>query len=87
MWAWYRYGVPIWVPLLQYGLEKVAMCASSWAGWRGWGCTPFRHSLDGEEGGAAALTLARVGACADELRLMGVGRSEMPTDVGEAGGG
>jgi hypothetical protein len=33
------------------------------------GCSPFRLPLGGEEGGAAALILARVGTCADELRL------------------
>ena len=49
------------------------MCASSWAGWRG-------------VGSAAALSLVRVGACVDELRLMGIGRCVLPIDVGEAGG-
>jgi hypothetical protein len=37
-------------------------------------------------GGVAALRLARVGAYADELRLMGVERDEVPTAVGRAGG-
>ena len=50
------------------------------------GCPLFRFSL-GEEGmGAAALRLARVRACADELRLMGVERVEVPTEVGRASG-
>ena len=50
------------------------------------GCPPFRCFL-GEEGlSAAAFSLARVGACADELRLMGVERDEMPTEVGRAVG-
>jgi hypothetical protein len=38
-------------------------------------------------GGVSARNLARVGACADELRLMGVERDELPTEVGRAGGG
>ena len=50
------------------------------------GCPPFRLSLGGEEEGAAALSLARVVACDDEPRFMGVGRGEIPTDVGGAGG-
>jgi hypothetical protein len=44
------------------------------------GCPPIRALLGGE--GAAALILARVGACPDELRLMGVERGEVPTEVG-----
>ena len=36
--------------------------------------------------GAAARNLARVDACADELRLMGVERDGVPIDVGRAGG-
>ena len=36
--------------------------------------------------GAAACSLARVGACADELRLMGVERAEVSTLVGRVGG-
>jgi len=46
------------------------------------GCPPFRVSIGGE--GVAALSLARVGTCADELRLMGVERDEVPTEVGRA---
>jgi len=38
-------------------------------------------------GGVAARSLARVGACADELRLMGVERSEVFTLVGRVGEG
>ena len=37
-------------------------------------------------GGAAALSLAPVGACADELRLMGVERDEVPTGEGREEG-
>jgi hypothetical protein len=48
------------------------------------GCPPIRPPLGGE-GGATALSLARVGACADQLRLMGVERDEVPTEVGKAG--
>ena len=36
-------------------------------------------------GGAAARSLARVGACADELRLMGVARAEVDTLFGRMG--
>ncbi len=46
----------------------------------------FRFSL-GEEGMvAAALSSARVGACADELILMGVKRDEVPIEVGRSDG-
>ena len=38
-------------------------------------------------GGAAARSFTRVGACADELRLMGVERDGEPAGVGRAGGG
>jgi hypothetical protein len=37
------------------------------------GCPPLRLPLVGEVGGAATLRFVRVGACADELCLMGVG--------------
>ncbi len=44
---------------------------------------PFRRGGKG----VAARNLARlVGACADELRLMGVERDEVPTSVGRAKG-
>ena len=43
---------------------------------------PWWFPLEGEAGGAAARSLARVGACADELRLMGVERAEMSILVG-----
>jgi len=36
---------------------------------------------------AVVLSLARVGACADELGLMGVERDELPTRVGRRRGG
>jgi hypothetical protein len=49
------------------------------------GCPPCRPPLGGE-GGAVALSFVRVGACADELRLMGVERSGLPSDAGGAGG-
>ena len=42
---------------------------------------------EGEVGGASARNLTQVGACSDELRLMGVERDELPTKVGRAGGG
>ncbi len=44
-------------------------------------CPPFRLPLGGVVGGAAAFRFVRVGACADELRLMGVGRSRVSTGV------
>jgi hypothetical protein len=40
------------------------------------GCLPFRLPLVGDVGGAATLRFVRVGACADELRLMGVERDK-----------
>ncbi len=60
-----------------------SLCASLFgrAGEDG-GCPPIRAPFGGE--GAAALILARVGACADELRLMGVERGEVHTEVGRA---
>ncbi len=38
-------------------------------------------------GGAVALSLVRVGACTDELRLMGVERDDVPSGVRRAGDG
>ena len=43
--------------------------------------------LRGEVGVATACSLVRVGACADELRLMGVERAEAFTLVAIVGGG
>ncbi len=40
--------------------------------------------LVGEVESDVALSLVRVGACADELRLMGVERDEEPAGVGRA---
>jgi len=37
-------------------------------------CPPWWFPCGGEVGGATARNFARVGACADELRLMGVER-------------
>ena len=49
---------------------------------------PSRWSpLRGEVGGATACSLVRVGACADELRLMGVEHAEAFTLVGRVKGG
>ncbi len=50
------------------------------------GCPPFRFPLGGDVGGAAALSLARISACAEKLRLMGVERDEVLTGVGRAEG-
>ncbi len=50
-------------------------------------CPPWWVSLGGEAGGSAVLSLARVGACADELRLMGGERIEVVILVGRVGGG
>ena len=41
----------------------------------------------GGGGGVAALSLARVGACAGEFRLMGAERIEVAVLVGRVGGG
>jgi hypothetical protein len=43
--------------------------------------------LGGEVGGVTACSLVRVGACADELRLMGEERAEVFNLVGRMGGG
>jgi len=51
------------------------------------GCPPRRFPLGGKVGGAATCTLARVSACADELRLMGAERAEVSTLVGRVGRG
>ena len=45
--------------------------------------TPLREGVEG----ASACNFMRVGACADELRLMGVVRAEAFTLVGRVGGG
>ena len=45
------------------------------------GVLPFCPLLEGDEGGAMARMMARVGAYADELRLMGVRREELPVDL------
>ncbi len=51
------------------------------------GCPPWWSPLVEEVEGATACSLARVGACADELRLMGVERAAVSTLVGRVGGG
>ncbi len=48
------------------------MRASGWTGGEEGGCPPLRLPLVGEVKGAATLRIVRVGACNDELRLMGV---------------
>ena len=63
------------------------MWAPGWMGWGRWGYLPCRLPLGVEVRGAAARNLARVGACADELRLIGVERDEVPPVVGRAEGG
>ena len=50
------------------------------------GCSPLGPRFGGEEGCAVARSLAQVGACADEFRLMGVERDEVHTDVGRSSG-
>ena len=50
------------------------------------GCPPWLFPLGGEVGGVAARNLARVGACAEDLRLMIVERDEVSTLVGRVGG-
>jgi hypothetical protein len=51
------------------------------------GCPLCWCPLGREVGRAAEFNLVRVGACADELRLLGVERDGVPTIVGRAGGG
>jgi hypothetical protein len=82
------------------GMESLSGSPSSSMIWRrslcgrlgrragdGGGCPPLWIPLGGEVGGVVARSLARVGACADELRLMGVERAEVYTLVGRAGWG
>ncbi len=45
------------------------------------------HPWGGGARGAVVFRFVRVGACADELRLMGAGRSEVSTEVFEVEGG
>ncbi len=87
MWSCSRDGVPIWVPFLYYYLEEVVCGRLGRRAREDGGCPPWWFPLGGEVGGAAALNLARVGAFADELRLMGVERAEVSTLVGRRGGG
>ena len=47
------------------------------------GYSPLMPLFGGEEEGAVARSLVRVGACADELRFMGVDRSGVLADVGK----
>ncbi len=49
------------------------------------GCPLFRLPLGGEGGDAAALSLARVGACADEVHSIRVERDQVPNEMGKAG--
>jgi hypothetical protein len=51
------------------------------------GCLSWWSPLGGEVGSVAPCSLARVGACADELRLVGVERAEVSALVGRVGGG
>ena len=63
------------------------MWAPRKAGWDDGGCLPWWSPLGGEVEGATARSLARVGACADELRLMGVERADVSILVGRMRGG
>jgi hypothetical protein len=51
------------------------------------GCSPLLPPFGGEKGGAVVRSLARVGACADEVSFMGVKRNGVPADIGRADGG
>ena len=63
------------------------MDASGWAGWRegGEGGRPRCSPLGGEGEEVVARILARVGACADELRLLEVEREKVHGSMGSAG--
>jgi hypothetical protein len=63
------------------------MSASCWVGWREWGALPLSPPLGGHDREAVARILARVGACADELRSMRVEREEVHANMASAGGG
>jgi hypothetical protein len=63
-----------------------SQCVDGQAGEAG-RCSPLLAPFGGEEGGAFARSLARVGACAGELRLMAIERDGVPADVSRAGGG
>jgi len=77
------------VPLLQYYMEEVAMGAPRKVGWGGQGVPALviLPRRGWEVGGAPARNLARIGACADDLRLMGVERSGVFILVGRVGVG
>ena len=51
------------------------------------GARPWCSPLGGEGEGVVPRILARVGACADELRLMRVERADMLARMGSAGMG
>ena len=76
-------GVPIRVTIYSNNPEEVVVGGG---GEDGEICPPF-SPLGVEGGEAVARLLARVGACAAELRLMGGERYEEPTTVGRAGCG
>ena len=68
------------------------MCRRSVCGRRGQRAGDVGRALvgcvvpGGGDSGRFAFIFVRVGACADELRLMGVKWRGLPTDAGEAGG-
>ncbi len=50
-------------------------------------CSPYLPPFGGGEEGVFVRIFARVGACADKLRFMGLGRDEVHADMGRSGGG
>ncbi len=70
-----RNRVPVRVPCFQYDLEKVVVRAAGWSKWGGGGFPACPATLGGGSGRCRSLS-----TCADELRLMGVGRSGVSTE-------
>ena len=62
------------------------MWALGWAGWDRLGVPALPVSPRSRGRDASALNLARFGACADELRFMGVERDELPINLGSGEG-
>ena len=78
-----RNGVSIGVPLFQYDVKDFIVGTAGWSRWGGGGFPASPVTLGGVVGGAVVFRFVRVDACADEIRLMGVGRNEVSTDVFE----
>ncbi len=65
------------VTLLHDTVEKITLRTSGWTGGRRRGVRPRWDTLGVEGAWVVARIFTRVGACAEELRLMGVERAEM----------